>query len=166
MTDKAKETAKKAKEKSKGFIKEFKEFALKGNVMDMAVGVIIGAAFGNIVTALTTDFINPLINSIGGAEIAGQIKLPWVDYTGLTAEEAAALSLNYGDFITSIINFLIMALCIFFMVKTVNKIMSLGKKDAEDAEKAVPTTKQCPYCISVIPIKATRCPNCTSELKE
>ena len=94
MSEKAKETAKKAKEKSKGFIKEFKEFALKGNVMDMAVGVIIGAAFGNIVTALTTDFINPLINSIGGAEIAGQIKLPWVEYERLTSEEATALSLT------------------------------------------------------------------------
>ena len=155
----------KAKEKSKKFVEEFKEFALKGNVMDMAVGVIIGAAFGNIVTALTNDFINPLIKSIGGAEIAGQLRLPWVDYAGLDSEAVTSLSLNWGDFITSIINFLIMALCIFFMVKAVNKLMSVGKKKGEP-EKEVPTTKQCPYCLSVIPIKATRCPHCTSELKE
>jgi large conductance mechanosensitive channel len=152
-----------AKEKGKGFIKEFKEFALKGNVMDMAVGVIIGAAFGAIVTALTNDFIKPLINSIGGAEIAGQIKLPWVDYTGLDSEAAAALSLNYGDFITAIINFLIMALCIFLMMKGINKLTSIGKKKEEPA---APTTKICPYCCSEIDIKATRCPHCTSEIKE
>jgi len=161
MAEISKEGAKKA---SKKFIDEFKEFALKGNVMDMAVGVIIGAAFGNIVTALTTDFINPLINSIGGAEIAGQIRLPWVDYTGLAPEEISALSLNWGDFVTSVINFLIMALCIFIMVKAVNKLMNFGKK--KEAEKpADPTTKECPYCLSEIPIKATRCPHCTSELK-
>ena len=152
-----------AKEKGKGFIKEFKEFALKGNVMDMAVGVIIGAAFGAIVTALTNDFIKPLINSIGGAEIAGMIKLPWVDYTGLDSEAAAALSLNYGDFITAIINFLIMALCIFLMMKGINKLTSIGKKKEEPA---APTTKICPYCCSEIDIKATRCPHCTSEIKE
>ncbi|MBR6326481.1 MAG: large conductance mechanosensitive channel protein MscL [Lachnospiraceae bacterium] len=152
-----------AKEKGKGFIKEFKEFALKGNVMDMAVGVIIGAAFGAIVTALTNDFIKPLINSIGGAEIAGQIKLPWVDYTGLDSEAAAALSLNYGDFITAVINFLIMALCIFLMMKGINKLTSIGKKKEEPA---APTTKICPYCCSEIDIKATRCPHCTSEIKE
>ena len=152
-----------AKEKGKGFIKEFKEFALKGNVMDMAVGVIIGAAFGAIVTALTNDFIKPLINSIGGAEIAGQIKLPWVDYTGLDSEAAAALSLNYGDFITAVINFLIMALCIFLMMKGINKLTSIGKKKEEPA---APATKICPYCCSEIDIKATRCPHCTSEIKE
>ena len=123
------------KEKSKGFFKEFKEFALKGNVMDMAIGVIIGAAVGNIVTALTEDFINPLIASIGGAEIAGKIKLPWVDYTGLDTEAATALSLNYGHFITTIINFLIMALCIFLMMKAVNKLMAIGKKKEEEAKE-------------------------------
>lgn len=146
----------------KGFFKEFKEFALKGNVMDMAVGVIIGAAFGNIVTALTQDFINPLINSIGGAQIAGQIRLPWVDYTGLDSEAAAALSLNYGDFITSIINFLIMAFCIFTMIKAVNKLAAIGKKK----EEAAPTVKTCPFCQSEISIKAVKCPHCTSDLKD
>ena len=131
------------KEKSKGFFKEFKEFALKGNVMDMAIGVIIGAAFGNIVTALTADFINPLIASIGGAEIAGMIKLPWVDYSGLDSEAAAALSLNYGHFITTIINFLIMALCIFLMMKAVNKLTSIGKKKEEEKkEDPKPTNEE------------------------
>ena len=146
----------------KKFIKEFKEFALKGNVMDMAVGVIIGAAFGNIVTALTNDFIQPLINSIGGAEVAGAIKLPWVNYEGVDAETAKTLVLNYGDFITVVINFLIMALCIFLMVKAVNKLMSIGKKKEEE----VPTTKKCPYCFSEIDIKATKCPHCTSDVPE
>ena len=124
----------------KKFIQEFKEFALKGNVMDMAVGVIIGAAFGNIVSSLTDDFINPLIASIGGAEIAGKIKLPWVDYTGLDSEAVTALCLNYGHFITTIINFLIMAFCIFLMVKAFNKLMSIVKK--KEAEKPAEPPKE------------------------
>ena len=147
----------------KKFASEFKAFVLRGNVMDMAVGVIIGAAFGSIVTALTDDFINPLIASIGGAEVAGMIKLPWVDYTGMDAEAAQALALNYGHFITTVINFLIMALCIFLMVKAVNKLMSVGKKPEEEA---APTTKTCPFCKSEIAIEATKCPNCTSDLPE
>ncbi len=147
--------------KGKGFIKEFKEFVLRGNVMDLAVGVIIGAAFGNIVTALTDDFINPLIASIGGVEIAGMIRLPWVDYTGLDSEAVKALALNYGHFITTIINFLIMALCIFLMVKAVNKLMNMGKKPEEPE---APTTKECPFCKSEIAIEATKCPHCTSDI--
>ncbi|MCR4670644.1 MAG: large conductance mechanosensitive channel protein MscL [Saccharofermentans sp.] len=123
-----------------GFIKEFKEFALKGNVMDMAVGVIIGGAFGAIVTALTTDFINPLIASIGGAEVAGLIRLPWVNYEGLDLEAQTALSLNYGDFITAIINFLIIAVILFIIIKSMNKLMSLGKKkEEEEAAPAEPS---------------------------
>ncbi len=148
----------------KKFFEEFKKFALKGNVMDMAIGVIIGGAFSAIVTALTTSFINPLINSIGGAEVAGSIRLPWVDYSGLDAEAAAELSLNYGAFITAIINFLIIALILFLMLKAMNKLMSIGKKKEEE-EEAV-TTKTCPYCKSEIDIEATRCPHCTSELEE
>ena len=93
----------------RNFAKEFKAFALQGNVVDMAIGVIIGAAFKDIVTSLTDNFINPLIASIGGANIAGSIKLPWVDYSGLSLEEIQSLSLNYGAFITAIINFFIMA---------------------------------------------------------
>ena len=103
-----------------GLLKEFKEFALKGNVMDMAIGVIIGGAFSAIVTSLTDSFINPLINSIGGAEVAGAIKLPWVDYTGLDSEAALALSINYGAFITAVINFLIIAVILFAMLKAIN----------------------------------------------
>lgn len=145
----------------KSFFKEFKEFTLRGNVMDLAVGVIIGAAFGDIVTSLTDSFINPLINSIGGASVGGSIKLPWVDYTGLDAETASSLSLNWGNFVTAIINFLIMALVLFIILKLVNKVMNIGKKP----KKADPTTKVCPFCMSEISIKATRCPHCTSELE-
>ena len=149
----------------KKFASEFKAFVLRGNVMDMAVGVIIGAAFGSIVTALTDDFINPLIASIGGAEIAGMIKLPWVDYTGLDAEATQALALNYGHFITTVINFLIMALVIFLLVKAINKAHTIGKKE-EPAEEEAPTTTTCPFCKSEIPIEATKCPCCTSDLPE
>ena len=147
----------------KKFFAEFKKFALKGNVMDMAIGVIIGAAFGAIVTALTTSFINPLINSIGGSEVGGMIRLPWVDYTDLDADAIKALSLDYGAFITAIINFLIIAIILFLLIKGMNKLMSIGKKEEAPAE---PTTKVCPFCKSEIAIDATRCPHCTSELKE
>ncbi len=147
----------------KKFFAEFKKFALKGNVMDLAVGVIIGGAFSAIVTALTANFIQPLINSIGGAEVGGAIRLPWVDYSNLSAEEAAALSLNYGAFITAIINFVIIALVLFLLVKGMNKLMSIGKKEEAPAE---PTTKTCPFCKSEIAIDAVRCPNCTSELPQ
>ena len=122
-----------------GLLKEFKEFALKGNVMDMAVGVLIGGAFSAIVTALTSDFINPLIASIGGAEIAGLIRLPWVNYEGLDVETATALSLNYGDFITAIINFIIIAIILFILIKSMNKLMSLGKKKEEEEAPAEPS---------------------------
>ncbi|MCR5847734.1 MAG: large conductance mechanosensitive channel protein MscL [Lachnospiraceae bacterium] len=154
-------------------LKEFKEFALKGNVMDMAIGVIIGGAFSSIVTALTTSFINPLINSIGGAEVAGVIRLPWVDYTGLDSEAALALSLDYGAFITAIINFLILAVILFIMLKAINTATKAAEeaskkllKKKEEEEEAAPTTKVCPFCKSEISIEATRCPHCTSELPE
>ena len=122
-----------------GFIKkfssEFKEFALKGNVVDMAIGVIIGAAFKDIVTSFTDNFINPLIASIGGANIAGSIRLPWVDYTGLSLEEVQSLSLNYGAFITAIINFIIMALILFLMLKGINSLKNIGLKKLKKGEK-------------------------------
>ena len=150
-----------------GLMKEFKEFALKGSVVDMAIGVIIGAAFKDIVTSFTDNFINPIIASVGGSNIAGSFVLPWVDKAALladvpaenAAETLASVSINYGAFITAIINFLIMALIIFLMVKAINKLMSLGKKKVEEA----PTTKVCPFCCSEIDIKATKCPHCTSE---
>lgn len=118
----------KIKDKGTGFIGEFKEFVLRGNVMDMAVGVIIGGAFSDIVTALTRDFINPLINGIGGAEVGGSIKI----YGGQR--------ILYGDFITSVINFLIMAFVLFMLLKIVNGIVAIGKKKEEknDAKTVEP----------------------------
>lgn len=115
----------KALKESKGFLGEFKAFILRGNVMDMAIGVIIGSAFASIVTALTNDFINPLINSIGGVEMGGSIHLPW------TPEGSTGQYLLWGDFVTSVINFLIMAFVLFIMLKFVNKITSIGKKKEE-----------------------------------
>ena len=116
-----KEQLDKLKDKGTGFFAEFKEFILRGNVMDMAIGVIIGGAFQGIVTALTEDFINPLINGIGGAEVGGTLKI----YGGQV--------IKYGDFITSIINFLIMAFVLFILLKVVNGIMAVGKKKEEEA---------------------------------
>ena len=121
----AKEVKNKALKKSKGFFGEFKTFILRGNVMDMAIGVIIGGAFASIVTALTNDFINPLINSIGGVSFGGTIHLPW------TPEGDAGQYLLWGDFVTAVINFLIMAFILFLMLKAVNKLLdatSVGKK--------------------------------------
>ena len=115
----------KAKEKGKGFIGEFKAFVLRGNVMDMAIGVIMGGAFATIVTALTDDFINPIINSIGGAEIKGQLAIWGGQY------------LNWGHFVTSVINFLIMAFILFLMLKGVNKLVEAGKKKKEEPKAPV-----------------------------
>lgn len=118
---KKKVDAKEVKEKAKGFMTEFKEFILRGNVMDMAIGVIIGGAFSSLVTALTDDFINPLINGIGGAKVGGTIKI----YGGQV--------IKYGDFITAVINFIIMAFVLFMLLKFVNKVMTAGKKKEEAA---------------------------------
>ena len=139
----------------KKFLAEFKEFISKGNVLDLAVGVIIGGAFASIVTALPDNLINPIIACLGGTNMTG--------LSFRMIQSNAATTINFGAFITAIINFLIMALVIFLIVKAVNKAMSLKKK--EEAEEA-PTTKVCPYCQSEIDIKATRCPHCTSELKK
>lgn len=138
----------------KKFLQEFKEFISKGNVMDLAVGVIIGGAFSSIVTSLTDNIIKPLINCIGGAEVQGKIHLVGENY------------IDYGAFISAIINFLIMALIIFVMVKIVNKAVALGKKlePKSDEKEAAPTTKICPFCKTEINIDAVRCPNCTSVL--
>lgn len=136
----------------KKFLSEFKEFISKGNVLDLAVGVIIGGAFSAIVTSLTDNIIKPLINCIGGADIQGKIHLVGDNY------------IDYGAFLSAIINFLIMALIIFCIVKAVNKAMSLGKKKEEEAP-AEPVTKICPYCKSEIAIDATKCPHCTSDIE-
>ena len=124
------EKLKGAKEKSKGFFGEFKTFVLRGNVMDMAIGVIIGTAFASIVTALTDDFINPIINSIGGAEVKGQLKIWSGQY------------LNWGHFLTSIINFLIMAFVLFLMLKGVNKLMTINKKKQKDDDALITKTDE------------------------
>lgn len=134
----------------KKIAKEFKEFIARGNVMDMAVGIIIGAAFKAIVDSLVADIISPLIGMAGGLDFS--------KYALKLNEEA---TLNYGNFITAIINFLIMAIIIFFIVKAFNKISTIGKKEEAPAD---PTEKECPYCKSMIPIGATKCAHCTSDL--
>lgn len=154
----------------KKFFNEFKEFITKGNVLDMAVGVIIGAAFKDIVTSLTNDLISPILGIFGGVDFS-DLKLvigtkEVVDAAGATT--IVENTLNYGAFITAIINFLIMAFIIFMLVKGVTAVEKLSiqafkKKQAEEAP-AAPTTKVCPYCKSEIAIEATRCPHCTSEL--
>ncbi|MBR3833332.1 MAG: large conductance mechanosensitive channel protein MscL [Lachnospiraceae bacterium] len=133
----------------KKFLQEFKEFALQGNVMSMAVGVIVGAAFKDLVTSFTDNVITPIINCIGGAEIQGRIHLLGDQY------------INYGAFITAVINFLIMAFIIFLMVKGMNNLANMGKKKEEEAV----TTKECPYCKSEIHKDATKCPHCASDVE-
>ena len=133
----------------KKFFGEFKEFVMRGNVLDLAVGVIIGAAFGAIVTSLTDDIISPLLGSIGG-----------MNFDQLSVEINGA-TLMYGKFITAIINFLIMAFIIFLIVKGINKLMSVGKK--KEGEPA-PTTKKCPHCCEEVNIEATKCPHCTGDI--
>ena len=140
----------------KKFLQEFKEFALKGNVIDLAVGVIIGAAFKDIVTSLTENIINPIINCLGGTTVGGQIE---IFKTGQF--------INYGAFITAIINFIIMAFVIFLFVKAIASMEDIAKKiGRKKEEEEAPTTKKCPFCCSEIPIEATRCAHCTSELPE
>jgi large conductance mechanosensitive channel len=128
--------------------KEFKEFALRGNVIDLAVGVIIGAAFGKIVTALVNDIIMPIVGIFMGG----------INFSDLTITIGNAV-IKWGDFVQAVIDFLIIALVIFLLVRGINR---LYRKEPE--KKPSPTTKQCPRCFTDIPLKATRCPNCTSEL--
>lgn len=149
----------------KKFFKEFKEFISRGNVLDLAVGVIIGGAFKDIVNSLVNDVISPIIGLIFKADfkdLAIKVKDAVLDEAGniVTPE----LSIKYGSFITGVINFLIMAFIVFLIVKAVNAIMSLGKKKEEPAPEPAPTTKKCPYCCTEIAIEATRCPHCTSQL--
>lgn len=138
----------------KGFIKEFKEFINRGNVIDMAVGVIIGAAFKDIVNSLVENIINPIIGLFGGKNFDQYELVLFGDAT-----------LKYGAFITTVINFLIMALVIFCMIKIVSAVTKKFEKPVVEEPKA-PTTKKCPYCMSEIAIEATRCPHCTSVLEE
>ena len=136
----------------KKFFEEFKAFALRGNVLDLAVGVIIGGAFTGIVTALTANFINPLLSVV-------MTGTPGVDENGVAWTAGGA----FAAFLTTIVNFIITALVLFLLIRGINKLTSIGKKKEAPA---APTTKKCPYCLSEIPLAATRCPHCTSELKE
>ncbi len=141
--------------------KEFKAFIMRGNVMDLAVGVIIGACFQNIVSALTSSFIQPLIALLtGGCEKdeAGNLVLVGGQFT------VDGVVFSYGAFLSAVLNFLIMALILFIMIKSVNKAMSVGKKKPVEEAPAAPTTKICPFCKSEIPLEATRCAHCTSEI--
>ena len=147
-------------------LKEFKEFAMRGNVIDMAVGVVIGAAFGAIVKSLVDDILMPLLGLVlGNADFTnlfmvlrdGSISGPYA--TLALAQEAGAVTLNYGLFINAIVTFLIVAFAIFLLIRAINRLQR-----EEEEPPTEPTTKDCPQCFSEIPIRATRCPHCTSEL--
>ena len=145
--------------------KEFKKFALKGNVLDMAIGVIIGGAFGKIVSSLVDDIFMPLIGLLFKTDSLTNkyVVLNGVETKGMTAEqavEAGANILKYGNLISVIINFILIAICLFFVVKGINKLKELGKKEEEGAKPA----RKCPFCKGEIADDATRCPHCTSEL--
>jgi large conductance mechanosensitive channel len=147
--------------------KEFKEFALRGNVLDMAVGIIVGAAFGTIVKSLVDDIIMPPIGLLlGGVDSANLFILlregaPVAPYASLAdAQAAGAVTINYGVFINAVISFLIVALVVFVLIRGFNRM-----RREEEAPPAEPTTKECPYCMSTIPVGATRCAYCTSPLE-
>jgi large conductance mechanosensitive channel len=147
--------------------KEFREFAVRGNVMDMAVGIIIGAAFGAIVQSFVSDVLMPPLGLLLGhvdfsslyvTLAAGQPPGPYASLAA--AQQAGAVTLNYGLFVNKVLTFLIVAYAIFLLIRVMNRI-----RRKQEAPPAEPTTKDCPYCFTVIPVKAVRCPNCTSELK-
>lgn len=137
----------------KKFIQEFKEFALKGNMLDLAVGVLIGSAFSGLVTSLTDNIIKPILNCFGAADATSGV--------GSLNIKFWKLDMPVGAFLADVLNFIIMAFVIFMIVKGVNKLRSVGKKPEPEA---APTTKKCPFCCSEIDIAAVRCPHCTSEL--
>lgn len=147
--------------------KEFKEFVMRGNVLDMAVGIIIGVAFGAIIKSLVADIIMPpiglLLGNVDFSNLflvlqAGKVAVPYPSLA--EAQAAGAVTINYGVFVNTIINFLIVALTVFMLVRGVNKL-----RRQQEAPPAAPTTKECSYCLSTIPLGATRCAHCTSELQ-
>lgn len=149
------------------FLKEFKEFAMRGNVVDMAVGIIIGGAFGTIVKSLVSDVMMPPIGLVlGGVDFSdlfltlkeGAIAGPYA--TLEMAQKAGAVTISYGLFLNAVISFMIVAFAVFILINALNKLQREKAQPAAD-----PTTKECPYCFSTIALKASRCPNCTSELK-
>ena len=149
-------------------LKEFKEFAMRGNVVDMAVGIIIGAAFGTIVKSLVDDVIMPPIGLLlGNVDFSNLFlvlkegsKQPGPYLALANAKTAGAVTLNYGVFINTVISFLIVAFAVFLLIRSINRL-----KRIEEVPPPPPTTKECPYCFSAIPIKATKCAHCTAELK-
>jgi large conductance mechanosensitive channel len=154
--------------------KEFREFIMRGNVIDLAVGIIIGAAFGTIVNSLVKDIIMPPIGLLLGKVDFANLYVVIRQSDTLTgpyatladAQAAGAVTWNYGLFINTVIAFIIIAFAIFLIVKAVNKARkAMDKKKAKEAVTAAPTTRDCPFCATAIPVKATRCPHCTSELK-
>lgn len=143
-------------------LKEFKEFAMRGNVFDMAIGIVIGAAFGAIVASFVDDILMPPIGMLlGGVDFTNLfISLDGQNYASLAAAQAAgAATINYGLFLSTVIDFLIVAFVIFLLVRQINRM----RAEPEEVP-AEPTTKDCPYCATEIPIQATRCPHCTSEI--
>jgi large conductance mechanosensitive channel len=147
-------------------LKEFKEFALRGNVIDMAVGIIIGGAFGTIVTSLVSDILMPPIGLLlGGVDFSnffivlkeGTRVVPYLSLSD--AQSAGAVTFNYGVFVNKLVSFLIISFAVFIMIKLINNL-----RRQQESLKSNITTKECPFCFSVISIKATRCPNCTSEI--
>ena len=141
--------------------KEFKEFVMRGNVIDLAIGVVIGVAFGKIVTSFVEDILMPPIGlALGNVDFSNLfINLSGKDYPSIAAAKAAgAATLNYGIFINNIINFLIIAFVIFLLIRQINRMQ-------RPEPAAAPATKDCPYCLSAVPVKATKCAHCTSELK-
>ena len=155
----------------KNLANEFKKFAMRGNVIDMAVGIIIGAAFGKIVDSLVKDVIMPPIGLLLGKVDFSNLYLTLKDgavpgpYGSLAAaQNAGAVTMNLGLFVNAVISFLIVAFAVFILIKAINELQA--KMEKKEAQAAVKTTKVCPYCCSEIPLNATRCPHCTSELKE
>jgi large conductance mechanosensitive channel len=143
-------------------IKEFKEFAMRGNVLDMAVGIIVGAAFGQIINSFVQDILMPPIGRLlGHVDFSNLfVSLSGAHYDTLAAAKAAgAATLNYGLFLNTLINFLIIAFAVFLLVRQVNRLAP------KPAPAAAPTTRDCPYCLIAVPLKATRCAHCTSELR-
>ncbi len=153
--------------KKSGFFSEFKTFIMRGNVIDLAVGVIIGAAFQAIIKSLVDDLVMPVISlATNGVDFANMfISLNGVEYETLqAAQDAGAAVFAYGNFINAVLNFLIMSFVIFVLVRTINKLRDKASKKQEVVE-AAPTTKKCPFCKSEIDIEATKCPNCTSDVE-
>jgi large conductance mechanosensitive channel len=166
MENKLKKELQKEMKKGSSFVKEFKQFISRGNVIDLAVGVIIGSSFTAIVNSLVNNIVTPLITLITGKVSVKElfVALDGKEYESLeAATEAGVATLGYGLFLQAVIDFIIIAFVIFLMVKAINKVRDIGKKPDQPSEEA-PTTKECPFCKSEINIEATRCPNCTSQL--